>query len=145
MDFKIGWLDLNDPTGFDHGPKSTEWNLEHVIEVEEIPGRGKKFKTVRTSDKYTATTGPLWICDVVIRCVTNLRYKQLVTLCEEGGPFQVVSSHKNLPMYIVSCSVSHGENDKEPTLHEYNDDGSEGPESNHATWTLKLREAHDGD
>jgi hypothetical protein len=143
MVFKIGWLNLNDPTGIDRGPKSAEWNLEHVIEVKEIPGSGKKFKTVRTSDKYSATTGPLWTCDVVIRCVTNKRYKELKILCEDGGPFFVNSNHGGLPMYIVSCTVSHGENDKEPTSHEYNDDGSDGPASNHATWTLKLREASD--
>ncbi len=130
MDFVIGDLVLGSGS-YDPGPKNAEWKLVNNIEIKEIPGRGKKFITVRTSDKRTANTGPLWECTLTVRSITDNRYQQLRAKCEDGGPFLVISNHGTLNMYIEEGDVTHGESDKEPPLCEYDDDGNEGPQSNH--------------
>jgi len=146
MNFQIGDVILGSPDGPDPGPKDATWHLAHVVEVKQIPGKGKKFITVRTSDAYSPTTGPLWECDLTIRSITMKQYAILKTLCELGGPFMVKCNHGNLKMYIVDCSINHGENDKEFPLKV--DPGLYGPGTdadylNVATWTIKLQEAHD--
>lgn len=149
MDFRIGgrtlgglggganteFGQLDDPNP---GPKSATWRLAHVVEVKPIPGKGKKFITIRTSDKYSLTSGVLWECDLVIRSITDDAYKFLKALCEDGGPFMVECNHGKLPMYIMDVSITHDENDKEKPLKADN-----GLPLNVATWNIKLQEAHD--
>ena len=147
MDFTIGgknlgaWSSSNGKTENPNpGPKSTSWHLAHVIEIKQIPGKGKKFITVRTSDKYIKdSTGTLWECDLVIRSITDDAYQFYKSLCEEGGPFEVKCNHGTLNMYIVDVSIQHDENDKEKPLTEI----ATGEYLNVATWTIKLQEAHD--
>lgn len=139
MDFTIGGMTLGDKDGPDPGPKSTTWHLAHIVEVKQIPGKGKKFITVRTSDKYSGRTGTLWECDLVIRSITDGFYRQLMALCEDGGPFKVKCNHGIFNMYIVDVSVQHDENDKEMPL----TDTETEEDLNVATWTIKLQEAYD--
>jgi hypothetical protein len=141
MIFKIGTLSLGEnPDGPDPGPKNADWHMAHVVEVKPIPGKGKKFITVRTSDKHTPTTGPLYECDLTVRSISDQRYKDLKILCEDGGPFEVSCNHGLLKMYIIDFSINHAENDKEPPLKI--DDGTDS--LNVATWTIKLQEVFDG-
>ena len=141
MIFKIGTLSLGEnPDGPDPGPKNADWHMVHVVEVKQIPGKGKKFITVRTSDKYTHTTGPLYECDLTVRSISDRRYKDLKILCEDGGPFDVNCNHGLLKMCIIDFSINHAENDKEPPLK--TDDGADS--LNVATWVIKLQEAFDG-
>jgi arylsulfatase A-like enzyme len=128
-----------DSDGPDPGPKNAVWHIVNPVVIKQIPGKGKKFKTIRTSDKYTPTTGPLWECDLTVRSVTDNRYQQLKEKCEDGGPFLVVCNHGRLNMYIVDCSITHDEKDKEPPMKEA--DG--GFFLNVATWQIKLQEAYD--
>ena len=51
----------------DPGPKSQAWHKVNVVKVEEIPGAGKQWVTIRTSDKT------LWDCNLIIRSVSNTR------------------------------------------------------------------------
>lgn len=139
MDFTIGGLTLGSEDGPDPGPKSTTWHLAHIVEVKQIPGKGKKFITVRTSDKYSKSTGPLWECDLVIRSVTDDFYQQLKSICENGGPFLVKCNHGIFNMYIVDVSIQHDENDKEPPQKELETK----EDLNVATWTIKLLGAYD--
>lgn len=145
MEFTVGgknlgaWSSSNGKTEDPNpGPKSTNWHLAHIVEVKQIPGKGKKFITVRTSDKYSNTTGTLWECDLVIRSITDSFYRYLKTLCEDGGPYEVKCNHGILKMYIVDVSIQHDENDKEMPLKADN-----GENLNVATWTIKLQEAFD--
>jgi hypothetical protein len=139
--FQIGTLALGaDPDGPDPGPKDAKWHMAHVVEVKQIPGKGKKFITIRTSDKYTPSTGPLYECDLTVRSISDKRYKELKALCEDGGPFNVNCNHGILKMNIIDFSIDHGENDKEAPLKI--DDGSDF--MNVATWTIKLQEVFDG-
>ena len=141
MIFQIGTLALGaDPDGPDPGPKDAKWHMAHVVEVKQIPGKGKKFITIRTSDKYTPLTGPLYECDLTVRSISDKRYKELKALCEYGGPFNVNCNHGILKMNIIDFSIDHGENDKEAPLKI--DDGSDF--MNVATWTIKLQEVFDG-
>ena len=141
MIFQIGTLTLGaDPDGPDPGPKDAKWHMAHVVEVKQIPGKGKKFITIRTSDKYTPSTGPLYECDLTVRSVSDKRYKELKALCEDGGPFNVNCNHGILKMNIIDFSIDHGENDKEAPLKI--DVGSDF--MNVATWTIKLQEVFDG-
>ena len=142
MDFLIGGLPIGPWSEQDTnpGPKSTTWHLAHIVEIKQIPGKGKKFITVRTSDKYVkGSTGTLWECDLVVRSITNDVYKYLRTLCEDGGPYEVKCSHGIFNMYIVDVSVQKDENDKELPLTET----ETGNQLNVATWTIKLQEAYD--
>lgn len=134
MKFQIGWLVLGDnPEGPDPGPKNAQWHRINVVEVKQIPGRGKKFITIRTSD------GTLYECDLTVRSVTDDRYSDLKELCEQGGPFKVICNHGTLNMYIVDWTITHDENDKEPPLKEE----ETGDLLNVATWQIKLQEAND--
>jgi len=142
--FKIGWLPLtplNDDSP-DPGPKNAEWHRTNIVNVEQIPGKGKKFVTVRTSDKNTPTTGTLEECTLTIRSVTNTRYEQLLRLCDDGGPYKVFCAHGTYWMYIIDRRITHTESDKEPPLREELENGTR-PESHHATWTIQLLEAYD--
>jgi len=143
MMFKIGHLTLgwypseagkmDDP---DPGPKDATWHKVNVVEVKQIPGKGKAFITVRTSH------GTLWECDLVVRSITDKRYKELKLLCELCGPYSVLCNHGALKMYITDCSINHAENDKElPLRVDPGDDDS--ALLNVATWTIKLLEAND--
>jgi hypothetical protein len=135
MQFQIGTMVLGDPSELEvnPGPKNAVWHRVNVVVVKQIPGKGKKFITIRTSDQT------LWECDLTVRSVTDNRYQWLKILCELGGPFQVVSNHGRLNMYIVDSSITHGEQDKEPPLKET----STGDLLNVATWQIKLQEAND--
>lgn len=125
---------LDPGTGIaDPGPKNSVWHRVNIVEVKQIPGKGKKFKTIRTSD------GTLWECDLTVRSITDIRYQALKIKCEDGGPFDVICNHGKLPMYIVDCSITHDENDKEKPLKET----STGEDLNVATWSIKLLEAND--
>lgn len=116
------------------GPKSTDWHLVNVVKVKEIPGKGQKFKTIRTSN-FT-----LWECTLVVRSITADRYNRLKILSILGGPFKTMSNHGLYNMYIVDASISHAENDKEPPMKEQSGNKEQ---LNVATWTLKLQEAND--
>jgi len=148
MIFQIGWLVLTPESDdeCDPGPKNAEWHRVNVVNVEQIPGKGKKFVTVRTSDKNTETTGTLEECTLTVRSVTNVRYQKLKMLCDDGGPYKVWCNHGTYWMYITDRRVTHTEQDKELPLRE----GIEGlstsnlrPLSNHATWVITLLEAND--
>jgi hypothetical protein len=141
MDFQIGDLILGSSSELEAnpGPKNAVWHKVNVVAIKQIPGKGKKFKTIRTSDMSSPTTGTLWECDLTVRSVTDIRYQQLKDKCEQGGPFQVVCNHGRLNMYIVDCSITHDEKDKEPPLKET----ETGQYLNTATWVLKLQEAYD--
>lgn len=120
--------------GPDPGPKNAVWHKVNVVVVKQIPGKGKKFITIRTSDKT------LWECDLTVRSITNNRYLQLLSKCEDGGPFPITCNHcSDLPMYITDFSITHDEKDKEPPLKET--DG--GYTLNTATWQIKFQEAND--
>lgn len=145
MIFQIGDLALGAPAHagifgdgstletIDPGPKNAQWHRVNIVQVKQIPGKGKKFITIRTSDKT------LWECDLTVRSVTDDRYKELKNVCEAGGPFVVNCNHGILNMYIVDFGISHDENDKEPPLKET----STGQLLNVATWVLKLQESND--
>lgn len=134
MKFQIGWLTMgDDPSEPDPGPKNAQWHKINVVEVKQIPGKGKKFITVRTSD------GTLDECDLTVRSVTKKRYSDLKQLCDQGGPFKVICNHGILDMYIVERTITHDEKDKEPPLRE--EDGGE--LLNVATWQIRLQEAND--
>ena len=142
MIFQIGDLALGAPAHagdgstletIDPGPKNDVWHRVNVVVVKQIPGKGKKFITIRTSDKT------LWECDLTVRSVSDDRYMQLKAKCEDGGPFMVNCHHGILRMYIVDCSIAHDENDKEKPLKE----SSTGQLLNVATWVLKLQESND--
>jgi len=137
MIFKIGWLTLGDPSEeeVNPGPMNAVWHKVNVVVVKEIPGKDQKFKTIRTSDKT------LWECDLTVRSITNKQYRQLKLLYEACGPFKVISNHSpdGLNMYLVDCSITHDENDKEPPLTET----QTGETLNVATWQIKLQEAND--
>jgi hypothetical protein len=133
--FQIGWLTLGgDDNGPDPGPKNADWHKVNIVEVKQIPGKGKRFITQRTSDKV------LDECTLTVRSVSNTRYMALKLLCEMGGPYRVVCNHGILNMYITDRSINHSENDKEAPLK--TDDGSD--YLNTATWTITLQEANDG-
>lgn len=148
MIFQIGWLVLT-PQSDDEGnpgPKNAEWHRVNVVNVEQIPGKGKKFVTVRTSDKNTETTGTLEECTLTVRSITDVRYQLLKMLCDDGGPFKVICSHGTFWMYITDRRVTQTESDKEPPIKEAIEGLSEsnlGPESHHATWVITLLEAND--
>ena len=137
MFFQIGWLVLGDPSDLEvnPGPKNAVWHKVNVVVVKEIPGKEQKFKTIRTSDKT------LWECDLTVRSITDGQYRRLKTLFDQGGPFKVVCNHcpGGLNMYLVDCSITHDENDKEPPLTET----QTGAIANVATWQIKLQEAND--
>lgn len=148
MIFQIGWLRLDPETDdeINPGPKNAEWHRATIVAVEQIPGKGKKFVTVRTSDKNTDKTGTLEECTLTIRSVTDIRYQMLKMLCDDGGPYKVLCAHGTYWMYIIDRRITHTEQDKEPPLREAIEGVSEsnlGPESHHATWTIQLLEAHD--
>ncbi len=135
MKFQIGWLTLGENAeGPDPGPRDATWHKANVVVVKQIPGKGKKFITERTSDIT------LDECDLVVRSITATRYSQLKLLCDMGGPYRVMCNHGVLNMYIVDRSINHSENDKEPP--QKTDDDSD--LLNVATWTIKLQEAYDG-
>jgi hypothetical protein len=135
MDFRIGDLILGSSSELEAnpGPKNAVWHRVNVVVVKQIPGTGKKFITIRTSDVT------LWECDLTVRSITDIRYLQLKDKCEQCGPFQVVCNHGRLNMYIVDCSITHDEKDKEPPLKET----ETGQYLNVATWQIKLQEARD--
>ncbi len=134
MKFQIGDVVLGEtPDGPDPGPKSSDWHKVNVVQVKQIPGKGKKFITVRTSD------GVLWECDLVVRSISNQRYTALRNLVDDGGPFQVVSAHGKYEMYLIDGNAHKKDGEAEPPLK--TDD--EKDESNVAEWTLKLLEAND--
>jgi hypothetical protein len=116
----------------DPGPKNAVWHKANIVEVKQIPGKGKKFITVRTSD------GVLWECDLTVRSVTDTRYKALKAKIDDGGPFEIKCNHGKLIMYIIDGTVTHDEGDKEPPLKADNGDNL-----NVGTWSLKLLEAND--
>ncbi|MFA5380155.1 MAG: hypothetical protein WC455_30620 [Dehalococcoidia bacterium] len=137
MIFQIGYLILGDDAEDEHnpGPKSARWTKTNVVVEKPIPGKGNKTITIRTSDMV------LDHCELVVRSITNDRYKQLKILCDECGPFKVKCNHcpDGLNMYIVGRTIDHAENDKEPPLRE-----TETNEMlNVATWTISLCEAWD--
>ena len=134
MTFKIGTLVLGNDDGPNPGPKNAQWHRINVVEVKQVPGKEKKFITVRTSDVT------LYECDLTVRSITDDRYHELKNLCEQGGPFEVVCNHGNLNMYIVDWTITHDENDKESPLKEE----STGDDLNVATWQIRLQEAFDG-
>ena len=148
MIFQIGKLRLDPATDdeINPGPKNVEWHRVSVVNVEQIPGKGKKWVTVRTSDVNTDTTGSLEECTLTIKSVTEIRYIRLHMLCDDGGPFKVRSSHGTFWMYITDRRVTQTESDKEPPIKEAIEGLSEsnlGPESHHATWVITLLEAND--
>ena len=150
MYFQIGWLTLGKAGDVDPGPKNADWHKVNVVVKEEIPGKGKKTVTIRTSD------GTLDECTLTVRTVTDTRYKLLKLLCDQGGPFEVVCNHGTLWMYIIDRNINHTENDKEKPLVE-TDTSGESSESvgsgnssqddraklNVSTWTIQLLEAND--
>lgn len=135
MKFQIGWLVLGENAdGPDPGPKSDIWKKTNIVEVKQIPGKGKRFITVRTSDKV------LWTCTLTVRSISNNRYMMLKLLCEQGGPYEVRCHHGIHKMYITDFEADHDENDKEAPSK--TDDESDF--LNVATWTITLQEANDG-
>ena len=138
MIFQIGWLVMGDDDEDDPnpGPKNADWHKVNIVKVEQIPGKGKKFVTVRTSD------GTLDECTLTVRSITYERYHELRRLCDYGGPYQVLCNHGTLWMYIVDRNINHSENDKEAPLVERMENGQE-YDLNVATWTIQLLEAND--
>jgi len=133
--FIIGGLELGKDDDINPGPKHAEWRKTNVVNVKEITGKGKKTVTVRTSDQT------LEECTLTIRSITNERYRQLLNLCDHGGPYEVLSNHGAMWMYIIDRSINHSDQDKEPPLTEILESGEE-VELNVATWTIQLLEAH---
>jgi hypothetical protein len=140
LKFQIGSVVLEETPQGDPGPKSSEWHLVNIVQVKQIPGKGKKFITVRTSDRYSPATGVLWECDLVVRSISNTRYMLLKALVEDGGPFMTVSAHGNYRMYVTEGHPKKKDGEGEPPLR--TDDDTD--ELNVAEWTLKLLEAYDG-
>lgn len=136
MDFQIGWLNLTEGDGPDGGPKSAVWSKDTAtVIVEEIPGKGKKDVTVRTSD------GKLDACALTVRSITRERYRQLKLLCDYGGPYKVICNHGSLWMYLTHREITHTDSDKEFPLREEGADDR--PELNVATWSINMQEAND--
>jgi len=122
----------------DPGPKNQAWHKVNVVKVEAIPGAGKEWVTIRTSDKT------LWDLTLTIRSVTQKRYQLLKMLCEMGGPYLLDCAHGRYWMYIVDFNIAKDENDKEPPLTEkVGIEGAGSMELNVATWTIKLQEEND--
>jgi len=117
----------------DPGPKSTDWHKANIVEVKQIPGKGKKFITIRTSD------GVLWECDITVRSISQTRYVQFRNLVDDGGPFMIKSAHGNYKMYLIDGNVHKGEGEGE--LETGTDDGVD--LENVGDWTLKFLEAND--
>jgi len=132
-DLNLGPLNDGDPNP---GPKGQEWHKVNVVVVEQIPGKDKKFVTVRTSDKT------LWECTLTVKTVTDERYQRLKLLCQDGGPYKVISTHEEMTMYITDFRISMSDSDKEPPVREQLENGTK-PSSHHATWTIQLLEAND--
>jgi hypothetical protein len=148
MIFWIGNLALGAPSGpgilsdgskidasmgvIDPGPKNAVWHKANIVEIKQIPGKGKTFKTVRTSD------GVLWECDLTVRCITDTRFKDIKNKVDDGGPFEIKCNFGMLNMYLIDGTFTHDENDKEAPLKADNGDFL-----NVGTWTLKLLEAND--
>lgn len=147
MLFKIGWLELTPQSDddMDPGPKNAEWHRATIVDVGEVPGKDKKFVTIRTTDINTPRTGTLEECTLTVKSITNERYQNLLRLCNHGGPYLVRCYHGTYYMYIIDRTVTHGESDKEPPLKELSesDTGLIEEESNHATWVIKMIEAND--
>jgi len=121
----------------DPGPKNQQWHKVNIVKVEQIPGAGKQWVTIRTSDKT------LWECTLTIRSVSDLRYTQLKMLCEMGGPYKVICAHGTYWMYVVDFTAVKDENDKEmPLTEKVGEEGIPIP-LNVATWTIKLQEEND--
>ena len=134
MKFQIGGVVLGDnPEGPNPGPKSSDWHKVNVVQVKQIPGKGKKFVTVRTSD------GVLWECDLVVRSISDTRYNDLKALVDDGGPFETISAHGKYRMYVTEGHPHKKDGEGEPPLK--TDDGKDF--LNVAEWTLKLLEAYD--
>ena len=121
----------------DPGPKNQQWHKVNVVKVEQIPGAGKEWVTIRTSDKT------LWDCTLTIRSISKTRYTQLKMLCEMGGPYKVVSPNGVFWMYIVDFNINKDENDKEEPLKEYIGEEGVPIPLNVATWTIRLQEEND--
>jgi len=134
--FIIGGLELGKDDDINPGPKNAEWHKTNIVKIEQIPGKGRKFVTVRTSDKT------LEGCTLTIRSITNERYRQLLKICDQGGPFEVISNHGSMLMHIIDRTIRHSDQDKEPPLTEILENGEE-VELNVATWTIQLLEAND--
>lgn len=121
----------------DPGPKNQQWHKVNVVKVEQIPGAGKEWVTIRTSDKT------LWDCTLTIRSISKTRYTQLKMLCEMGGPYRVWCNHGVYWMYIVDFNINKDENDKEDPLKEYIGEEGVPIPLNVATWTIRLQEEND--
>lgn len=119
------------------GPKQRVWHKGNIVEIKQIPGKGKKFVTVRTSDKVPY--GTLWELELTIRSVTTVRYEFLKGLIEDGGPFEIFDpGHGQYEMYCVDGQPTKKEGDSDPPVTD--DDGNE---LNVAEWVLKFVEAND--
>ena len=140
MLFEIGDVKLGDePEGPNPGLLTADWHKSNIVEVMQIPGKGKKFITMQMSDKSAITTGTLWECDLVVRSVGEQRYIALKQLVEDVGPFAHRSYHGQFNVYVIDGKSHHKAGELEPPLR--TDDGKDFGMV--AEWTLKLLEAND--
>lgn len=128
------------------GPKQRVWHKSNIVEIKQIPGKGKRFVTVRTSDKSSQTTGTLWELELTIRSVTAARYEFLLKLIDDGGPFTILDPlHGQHEMYCIDGQSSKKEGDADPPIAEETNTilGMTEQEMGVADWVLKFVEAND--
>jgi len=142
VDFIVGDYNFSKdgPDGPDSKYKTAEWHKTNVVVVKQIPGKGKKFITIRTSDKT------LWECTFVQRCISSERFDWCKDLVERGGPFEVTSAFGTYSMYCIDGAFKQDEGFPEPpmTIHMLSSEGGDmSYEAFIGTWTLKFLEEND--
>ena len=100
-------------------PKSINWTKENSIKTHEIPW--PEHKTSRTSQLT------LWKCDMNFVMLTSERMKQMQTMTDNGGPYDVKTAFKSIPMYIESFTATN----------------EEGKDDYHFECSIKLKECRD--
>lgn len=103
MVFPCRFKGFNESAGFEwdlapnnnDGPGGTYSKLEcpitHTIPIKAIPGKDKRFITMRTSDVYRqGSTGPLYDdMTMTVFCVLEDQHKKCKEFAELGGPYTV--------------------------------------------------------
>lgn len=137
MKFILAGIDLMpSDLGPDINPISINWKKTNRVETKEIPGKGHKDVTQRTSDKT------LWICTLSLRSHKDERYNFFKKITDECGPFMVQSPHGDMEMYVIDGDATNKPGEGMPPKKDYTPGGGQYT-LYVADWQIVLKEKND--
>jgi hypothetical protein len=125
--------------------QSIQIHLANEMPIKKIPGKGKRYITMRTSDVKTDTSGPLYDkISMTQITITQAQHEKCKELALIGGPYDVQWAYGPMKMYCIGATWTQEEGKIEPPDPWYNDKNEEIGPGFYSKWEFEFEEYNKG-